>query len=485
MSKAKRYHPLALISHLFMAFKGTFFIFVLLLINVKSYSSYRVIAAACIAIIIIIHSVSQYLTTSYQALPGKIIIKNGVFNKKVTLIPYDNIQSIKQQQWFFFKPFQVVSITLETTGGQSEDNQITLAAVPEWLLEDINRFRLHRQSTYHVANQNDLYHFSTAEDSPSPTSLLLYQLSNRDILLYAFTDLSLFATALFLFSISDNLMPNWLVQWFNETFTHWMKAGVLMIILLTFITITFLILLSVIRHLIKFYNFTLLREDDILHIEYGLFQRQTKKVPIQNIQGIQIKQQLFRRLLKLSTVDILLSTNDSEDDTSGHLSILPIVHHSQVYPLIQASLPEWALEPPIIHQTSQDLLWYFIRLPLLIGLPALGLIAYFNLWFASIAGLLLLISLYSAYLKGMEQGFVIQGNKRLCVQHYTFFTKIITTIQHQKIQVYEERTSKWLYSKNIGHGAFTTKSGDTSSTTHLTFLHANDLAALKAFFHQK
>ncbi|MFJ1628488.1 PH domain-containing protein, partial [Marinilactibacillus psychrotolerans] len=86
-------------------------------------------------------SLWKYFSQSYQISSEKIILYQGVFRKRETDIPYERIQTIKQRQWFFFKPFNTIQLLIETAGGDSTKAEASMPAVNFELLELIESYR--------------------------------------------------------------------------------------------------------------------------------------------------------------------------------------------------------------------------------------------------------------------------------------------------------------------------------------------------------
>jgi putative membrane protein len=57
-------------------------------------------------------------------------INSGVLIRKINHIPYDRIQTVQRQQWFFLKPLGLEQVAIETAGKESKKAEGMLAAVP-------------------------------------------------------------------------------------------------------------------------------------------------------------------------------------------------------------------------------------------------------------------------------------------------------------------------------------------------------------------
>ncbi|WP_054645627.1 PH domain-containing protein [Secundilactobacillus oryzae] len=57
---------------------------------------------AILIVVVLLFTVLDYLTFSFEIGSASLTIHSGILIKKHTHIPYDRIQSIEHNQWFFF-----------------------------------------------------------------------------------------------------------------------------------------------------------------------------------------------------------------------------------------------------------------------------------------------------------------------------------------------------------------------------------------------
>ena len=68
------------------------------------------------------------------------MIKHGIFVRNDDHVPYDRIQNITTDQWFFLKPFGVEKLEIETAS-HAEKSEVTLFAVPISLKDQLETLR--------------------------------------------------------------------------------------------------------------------------------------------------------------------------------------------------------------------------------------------------------------------------------------------------------------------------------------------------------
>jgi putative membrane protein len=64
-------------------------------------------------------SILRYLRFTYSVAPDGLTIQSGVFIRKTNHIPYDRIQTVQRQQWFFLKPLRLEQVSIETAGKET------------------------------------------------------------------------------------------------------------------------------------------------------------------------------------------------------------------------------------------------------------------------------------------------------------------------------------------------------------------------------
>lgn len=504
MSEKKRFHPLALVIFLFEGFKTWGFFFILAFINFGFGNLYAILAYVGLLFIVLVTALVKYFTQSYQISPEKIVIYHGVLRKHEVDIPYDRIQTVKQRQWFFLEPFHVIQILIETAGGSSDKAEASLAAVDESLLDQIERYRqaleddpdevsVSEEPAAEVVDgaltgtttgplQSDVPLKKVRKDVPE----FIYQVTNTQIFLFGVTDLSILAMAVVLFGFVDDFIPdNWLDAAKNQT-QQLARAGWLFLVGSLFLVLLVITIVSLIKNFLQYYNFKVIRQRDTLTIESGLLERKVQKIPLEKIQGIKIHQQVLRKLLGISSVELLLAGGQETDGESGFASklyFLPIVEDQKMFEALDFLLPEWDFDQPEIEFVSRKRLFYFWRWAFLITIPA-GIIGFIwiNHWLALAAALVLVVWLLMGWLDCRYQGYAIQGKNRICIQNFSGASKVQTFIERPKIQSMTESTSIWLFKRQIGHLSLAIKTGTQTTTAALRFIDRSALQKLVSFY---
>ncbi|EOT25596.1 PH domain-containing protein [Enterococcus saccharolyticus] len=462
MSEKHRYHPISWGLAFFQQLKNFVIPIVLLLFQWRELPLGWLIVGLFLLISII--ASFQYFTHYYKVTTDSLIVYSGIVNKKETIIPYERMQTLKQQQWFFFKPFHVVRLSIETAGGSSTEAEAVLPAVPERIVQRLEQLR-----------GNHLEEVSETDG---------YEIPANQILLFSLTNLSMFATFVALFAFFDQLIPD---TWSSRLFSlgeQFLQAGWFMFLVAGGSVLLLVSVVSIIKNMILYYRFRVTRQQATITIESGLFERKIQKIPLTKIQGVQIHQQVLRKLFGLVSVEVLLASGQEEGDDMKQVFLLPIIHEQAMYRVLAMLLPEWQLQQPKLHYTSRDKVWYFLRIPLAIMIPLSIGVFFIRPWLSLIALVLGIVWLFISKRNSFYQGYVIE-EQRICMQRALFFTKTQTFVARPKIQACQEETSKWLYPKKIYHVCLFIKGDVSVDYLRLKYIEQSDLIKIKNFYQKK
>lgn len=472
MSEAKHFHPLAFFLLFFSQVKTWWFIFLPLLPRLVAGEKWTWWLILGLFALAGGHAFLSYWFSRYQLTTTHLDIMQGIFIKKRRTIPYERIQSVHQRQWFFLKPFDLVHLKVDTASGGAAEAEANLLAVPTSVFQQLEAYRVH-----------DVPSSQTVATPDEPG----YAVTQREIFLFAATDLGLIPLFFAALSLLDQLIPS---DWLEKASTEGQllfRSGWIVASALAFLILLCLVFVSFAKQFILFYQFQVTRTSQELHIERGLFERRTTIVPIAKIQQVQLKQQLFRQVLGLTTVQIILAgEQEKEDSVLGKIYLLPIISQKIVYKKLADLLPELQLAEPDLHYVTaknHHLLWYFWRWPLACFVPVSLLVAYFFHWFALIPIAFLLFFLVAGLYKREVQAYVYH-DKHLVIQTAHFLTKELSFVAHRRVQNFETTTSRWLYPKHLGHVALASLAGSYSEQLHLRFIAQRDIDKLYAFYGQ-
>ncbi|MGB6190458.1 MAG: PH domain-containing protein [Aeromonas molluscorum] len=204
-SERRKFHPSVMIVHFIRGIRKWLFFIIIVVIDKDNTLALELAAISAILVIVMITSLVKYFTYTYRLTMQKIIVYKGIIKKKETDISYDRIQTIKQRQWFFFKPFKVVELLIETASSTPGEAEASLTAVDSSLLETIEQLR-----TFSRSNNKDSEEIALV---PSVS----FTLSNKQLFIYSLTDLSVF--------LVFGTIVTFLIEWVPDIFFTRLNFG--------------------------------------------------------------------------------------------------------------------------------------------------------------------------------------------------------------------------------------------------------------------
>lgn len=401
-------HPAALVVSLIQSVKAAISLFILLFFGMRlvpdawrAWSIPAFIAVAALAALA--PPLAHWATTRYRLGDDSIMLTSGVVFRQRRTIGYDNIHAISSTSPFYMQPFNVVQLVISTGG--TTDADITLDAVPAALQLELETLRAAAQADpdptgagagtgtgVRAANATNATNAADAADTadapaadaptvatvptvatmPTTTATApVYRASIRDIVLFAVTDLGMFAALTVIYGFLSQWRDRVPQEWSDRIgqSANWIVAqGAIVIASAALLGLIVLLVVSIISSILRFYGFAIWRRGDDLVVVRGLLTRRTATVPVGRIQAITVKQSPLRRPFGLCSVGLGLSSSGAGDEDSGSnqalSQILPVIGTADVYRVLHDILPEWELSEPDTRRTGRGLARYYLIAPL-------------------------------------------------------------------------------------------------------------------------
>ncbi|WP_027108392.1 PH domain-containing protein [Lacticigenium naphthae] len=462
-TERKKFHPAVIFVHFIREIRSWLFLIFILFIDTDGSGLFASLGLVALFLFVFAKSLIKYFSQTYQVTADKIVVYRGIFNKRETDIVYDRIQTIKQRQWFFFKPFNIIEILIETASSSPGEAEASLTAVDQSLIETIEQFRNQTTTSYENA------------DRPSDHSQTRFHLTNREIGLYALTDVTAIFVLVTLFTFALEWLPDSIFAQIDSVLAYF--QGMMLLILLA-VGVAAIGALSVLKNFVLFYNFQASQEEETITLEYGLFERKTQKIPLNKIQGIRIRKQVIRNIFHRSSVELLIMGGQEKEDGGMNIRkvfLFPLIHNDSVYTQLNNFLPTIPIQEPRIQAVSKGNSWYFWRWTLLSGIPLVVGSFFWEKWVAAGLVFVLFIAIGVGWKMSRAQGFSINENI-LCLQQFQGLSTVQLFIAQKNIQSFTQSTTFWLVKKGLGHMTISFKEGELPAEFKLRFISQNDSA---------
>jgi putative membrane protein len=300
--------------------------------------------------------VVRYLTFRYRYEAHEMVVRTGLLVRNERHIPYARIQNLDGVQNVFHRLFGVVTVRVETGGGQKPE--ATLSVLPVADLEEMRR----RVFAGHAEGQTA----AGAEESeeaagPAPGRTLL-RLPPRELMLFGLLGnrgAVVIAAAFGLYwelKFSDQFLDGdfeqasprnsirELLGW--ATGGDWLPSNRVALTLAAVAAfLVVLRLISVVWALVRLHGFRLTLAGEDLRTEFGLLTRVAATIPLRRIQTLSIREgPLFRLFGRVSVKADTAGADggnggDGEEKPKHREWLAPILRRSELPRLVQEVLP--------------------------------------------------------------------------------------------------------------------------------------------------
>lgn len=286
-------------------------------------------------------SVWQYFTYRYGVAGDSLVVRSGLFERSLRVIPFARIHNVALQQSLLHRVFGVAEVRLESAGGSKPEAEMRVLRLADALeLETLVRQRGAASAaatgtarTGEAADAEVLLHLPTAE------VLRLGLVSNRGMIVVG----AIFAAAS---QASPRLVPNLFERW-GETAFGW--AGqrafgaaeyALAVLSLLALLVVVLRLFSVLIALLQYHGFTLSAHGQRLTVERGLAARWRTSVSRRRIQAWTLHEGLLHRWLDRRGLDVDIAVSEQQGQQRALRELAPIATPAACDALVTLLLPK-------------------------------------------------------------------------------------------------------------------------------------------------
>jgi len=279
--------------------------------------------------LVIIGSVLQYWFFKFKQQDYKILINDGVFKKNHRVIQFDRIQNINIVQPLYFRPFNLVTLQIETAG--SKGNEADLAGIPRDFAEYLRNQVLQQQESMD-ANLSEDENGSLALDQDK----IIVQASLADLVKYGVSSNGIFWFFIFLaplIGLSDDFLEKWVTK---EDFSHvaeFLGGGIMGNTIIIFSIFLMVIVLmfgfSILGAILRYFNYRLTlrnqtRTAQTLKRSSGLITNYEESLKTQKIQTLIFQSNFIGRWLKIINLTLgQISSSQVKAKNKQSLFIVP------------------------------------------------------------------------------------------------------------------------------------------------------------------
>jgi putative membrane protein len=316
-----------------------------------------VVAAAGLAV----HAIWQYFTYRYGFLDHALVVRSGVFQRTLRLIPFERVQNVTLHQTLFHRLAGVAEVRLESAGGigRPEAEMRVLRLDRAQALEArLRADAQHRQTSAqaevgraHVSSEHlSMEPEATALwlDLPTPELIRLGLISNRGMVL-------MLAGLGVLSQSGDGLIKpitNEAIEVAANgaelaTRSHFgPSAYALAIVVALVVVVVAMRVLSIVLAILQFHAFKLTASARELRVERGLLTRLRVHLPRTKIQAFSLSESLLHRWFGRQSLRVDRASVEAMNEKLSIRDLVPLATPDAMARIIAALLPQghWPLQ---------------------------------------------------------------------------------------------------------------------------------------------
>ncbi len=289
-----------------------------------------------------IGAVFKYFRTYYILGEDYIEIRSGLLNLKKETILFSKVTTINSNRSITSQMFNAHEVRFETN---DTDNKFEVLIVDEVSYQKI----IKAKETYDGVNKCA----EEEEVSSKDETLIIKKITNSGLLKFSITNSNVIVSALILFGALTSFSEYFKTDYIDEVINVVLGLEIVFY-LLSLVTIVCLILVfSIVRNFIKYYDFTLEKHQDYYKISYGLINKQNFTLQRRYINGVIIKQTLLARIFGICEISLInagygSSGKEDGEDTSYFILSVPL---QKAHALLKEMMDEYdefySGEPPV------------------------------------------------------------------------------------------------------------------------------------------
>lgn len=409
-----------------------------------------VIYLLAVLMLLVLGSSLYYLNFAYVQEPARFLIREGIFSKKRTEVPFSKIQNTTLKQPFYYRPFNLVVLNMDSAG--SSNKEVALAALSREKAEAIQRsIQCFHQGVGHEPTVEDSEPSASADVERAP----ILTRSTFDVVLHGLAH----NRAWFILAVAAPLLSRMdqpLERLFNSVGLDVAQlvehASVIVLgglVLLVFAGAAFLLsVFSVAGAILALYDLKLFYSNGSYHRTSGLLNRyeiQMKRSRVQTLRYHQNWLDLIASRLTMVLEPFSVAAVDNSQSMMQKI-LLPSVTHAQFCNIARHVYPDFDFDEVAIHRVSALYLLRglgFAVLPAMLAAAALAAGIALWQWLAPLlAGLLVLAAVFLRWRRlgvGMHSNHVVVRSGLVGQQYFCFAAHKVQQVKFKQSLLLKRR----------------------------------------------
>lgn len=270
----------------------------------------------------------------------------GIFSKETLIIPKKSFKSMDISQNLIERLLAYKIVKIESPSKDFGIDDIKMSLNNEQI-DILKSFSLNDLNKEYLDDVNEDYVINNIKDNEEPREIKEKNIETKKLVIYGFTSFNLFVALIFIFNIlgklDDFISSDYLSNIIDGAFKNNSRGMSILLIgagLLIFLII--LKLIATVYYVVKYYNFTLLKENNNIKITYGLFSTKEFSFKDNNIKLIKIKSNPIRQFLNIYELNLIIKGYTGEGNEK--IIMYPIGSLNEINYIIKEFIPEWSFK---------------------------------------------------------------------------------------------------------------------------------------------
>ncbi|MCP1726902.1 putative membrane protein [Natronospira proteinivora] len=313
------------------------------------------LALLAVALCLLLYAIAWHRRFRFQLAPDAIRVRRGVFHRQELRVAWERVRNVDLRQAFYLRPFRLLTLVLETPGGESEE--ISIHAVPREVAESVRAeiagARVGTRSAQATSagsetggeEEESVPFTEQALHAPGPHLLFLHGIVSGQFWF-------VFAAAGALYGYLHRQIAPYIeaaAHWLMSLGTEWVdpdSPGMLplaVIVGILCIALVLLVISGVIGWL-RFYGYRLLAAQGSLRSRYGLFETRERTLRHAKLQAVTVAQSLFARWAGLCHMHghQASAAGEFEQNQGDGKFLVPALRPSQVPEVVEGLVPAFS-----------------------------------------------------------------------------------------------------------------------------------------------
>lgn len=388
----KRMHPLKIIQSLFSLIKNSAIIIIYLFILRLNDSSMIPKFGRIIFLLFFTYQIVSILIdwwkTTYEINSQFIHIYRGLWKRRHNRVSLSIVQNVRRITPFYYKPFGVTSLHLETSATDTRATvtfeAITIAEAIR-IENELERARSSSGQSIAEEKSKSPEKIKTEKGRESHTQAkertIHFQPTRQELIKASFLSLSFLVVIPIVISIYENVEDFIPLEDTAMSIFQTIKGSWVLIVLTFGLLAIILVGSGVLRTFLKYGKYEISSDQNYIFIRMGILSERFFSIHKGNVQAIQLIETPMKQWLGLCEVK-LISAESIEEETTDISTLYPYMDKDRAFHLIQELLPNFPIQHQMHRLPKKALTMKMIRIPwLLIIITSIILIFKRTWWY--------------------------------------------------------------------------------------------------------